>query len=86
MKDLWIGLTYLKSIAYPIKFNAKMVNNIVVSSVARGKIRLNFSEDLFFLEITCFWAEKAFEFPISAEKSVSISDKLCKSDSKAMKI
>ena len=39
------------------------------------KIRLNFGEDLFFLEITCFWAEKPFEFPISAEKSVSISVK-----------
>ena len=26
----------------------------------------------FFLEITCFWAEKALEFPILAEKSVSI--------------
>ena len=39
------------------------------------KIRLNFGEDLFFFETTCFWAEKAFEFPILAEKSVSISVK-----------
>ena len=35
------------------------------------KIRLNFGEDLFiylfFLETTCFWAEKTFEFPILAE-------------------
>ena len=29
----------------------------------------------FFLEITWFWAEKTFEFPISTEKSVSISVK-----------
>ena len=28
-----------------------------------------------FLEITCFWAEKTFEFPILAEKLVSISVK-----------
>ena len=38
------------------------------------KIRLNFGEDLFFsfffLEITCFWAEKPFEFPIPAKKFV----------------
>ena len=46
------------------------------------KISLNFGEDLFFflflflfLETTGFWAEKTFEFPISAEKSVSISVK-----------
>ena len=39
------------------------------------KIRLNFGKDHFFSEITCFWAEKPFEFPISAEKSVSISVK-----------
>ena len=31
-------------------------------------------------------AEEPFQFPISAEKSVSISDKLFESDSKAMKI
>ena len=42
--------------------------------------RLNFGEDLFlffffFLKITCFWAEKTFEFPILTEKSVSISVK-----------
>ena len=44
------------------------------------KISLNFGEDLFFffffffffLETTWFWAKKTFEFPISAEKSVSI--------------
>ena len=39
-----------------------------------------------FLEITCFWAEKPFQFPISAEKSVSILDYPFESDSKAMKI
>ena len=32
--------------------------------------------DIFFLETTCFWAEKAFEFPILAEKLVSISVKI----------
>ena len=33
------------------------------------KIRLNFGDDLFFffLEITCFWAEKPFEFSTPAE-------------------
>ena len=42
------------------------------------KIALNFGEDLFFffyfyfLEITWFWAEKTFEFWISAEKSLWI--------------
>ena len=54
------------------------------------KISLNFGEDLFFffffLEITCFWAEKPFQFPISAKKSVTITDKPFESDSKAMKI
>ena len=40
------------------------------------KITLSFGEDLvFFLETTWFWAEKTFEFPISAEKSLSISVK-----------
>ena len=39
------------------------------------KITLDFGEDLFFLEITWFWAKKSFEFPISAEKSLSISVK-----------
>ena len=39
-----------------------------------------------FLEIICFWAEKPFEFPILAEKSVSVSDKPCDSDSRTMKI
>ena len=43
------------------------------------KIRLNFGEDLFFffffLETTCFWAEKSFEFLILAENSDSISAK-----------
>ena len=34
----------------------------------------------------CFWAEKTFQFPISAEKSLLISDKPFESDSKAMKI
>ena len=29
------------------------------------------------MEITCFWAEKALEFPNLAEKSVSISMKTC---------
>ena len=40
-------------------------------------INLNFGEDpfFFFLEITWIWAEKSFEFPISAEKSLSISVK-----------
>ena len=54
------------------------------------KIRLNFSEDLFFffffLEVTCFWAEKPFVFPISAEISITISGKPCESDSRAMAI
>ena len=38
---------------------------------------MNFGEDLFFffLETTCFWAEKRLEFPILAKKSVSISVK-----------
>ena len=36
------------------------------------KIRLDIGEDLFFLEITWFWAEKTFEFWISAEKTLSI--------------
>ena len=36
------------------------------------KITLNFGEDLFFSENTWFWAKKSFEFPISAEKSLSI--------------
>ena len=37
------------------------------------KIALNFGEDLFFfLETTWFWTKKSFEFPISAEKSLSI--------------
>ena len=49
------------------------------------KILLNFGEDLFFVEITCFWAEKLFEFPISAENSVSISDKPCESDQEQWK-
>ena len=35
------------------------------------KLSLNFGED-FFLETTWFWAKKTFEFPIAAEKSVSI--------------
>ena len=49
--------------------------SVWISTTGR-KIRLNFGEDLFFLlEITCFWAEKAFEFPILAKKSVSISVK-----------
>ena len=44
------------------------------------KIRFNFGKNLFFFfflfsEITCFWTEKAFEFPILAEKFVSISAK-----------
>ena len=39
------------------------------------KIGLNFGEDLFFLETTRFWAEKTFEFRISAEKSDTISAK-----------
>ena len=38
------------------------------------KIPLNFSEDLFFLEITCFWPEKPFKFLISAKKSIWIFD------------
>ena len=39
------------------------------------KIRLNFGEDLFFFETTCFLAEKLSELPILAEKSDSISAK-----------
>ena len=38
------------------------------------------------VEIIWFWAEKPFEFPISAEKSVTISDQPFESDSTAMKI
>ena len=55
----------------------------------RRNIRLNFGENLFFfflLEITCFWAEKSFEFSLSAGNSASISDKPFESDSKAMRI
>ena len=48
-------------------------------------IWLKFGEDFFF-EITCFWAEKPFEFPILAEKSLLISEKLFESDLRAMKI
>ena len=42
------------------------------------ELGLKASEDLFifFLEITCFLAEKPFEFPILAEKSFSISVKI----------
>ena len=36
---------------------------------------VSISVKTFFLEITCFWAEKNFEFEISAERSVSISIK-----------
>ena len=50
------------------------------------KIRLNFNKDLFFLEVTCFWAEKPFAFPISAKKSITISDEPRESDSRAMTI
>ena len=39
------------------------------------KISLKIGEDLFFLEIIWIWAEKTFEFPILAEKSVSKSVK-----------
>ena len=47
--------------------------NVWISDFGR-KISLNFGEDLFFLflETTWIWAKKTFEFPISAEKSVSI--------------
>ena len=46
-------------------------------AVIQAKNRLNFGENLlfFFLEIICFWAEKPFDFPIPAEKSLSISVK-----------
>ena len=43
-------------------------------AISAGKVRLNFGEDHFF-EITCFSVEKSFEFPISAEKCISISVK-----------
>ena len=46
---------------------------IVWISDSGRKLGLNFGEDLFFLEITCFWAEKLFEFPILAENSDSVS-------------
>ena len=36
------------------------------------KIPWNYSEDFFFLEITCFRPEKPLEFPISAGKSLAI--------------
>ena len=40
----------------------------------------------FFLEITCLWAEKPFEFPISTEIAVSIADKPIEFESRGMKI
>ena len=53
-----------------------LASKTVWTSEFGRKIRLNFGEDLFFFsEITCFWAEKGFEFPILAEKSDSISVK-----------
>ena len=49
--------------------------SVWITDLAR-KISLNFGEDLFFfLETTCFWAEKTFEFPNWAENSASISVK-----------
>ena len=36
----------------------------------------DFGEDFFFLEITCFWPEKTFEFVILARKSLRISAKI----------
>ena len=57
---------------------------VLISDFVR-KIRLN-SVKTFFLEITCFWAAKPFDFPTSAKKAVSISDKPFESDSRAMKI
>ena len=47
----------------------------VWNSVFGWKISLNFVKTFFFLETTWFWAEKPLEFPISAEKSASISVK-----------
>ena len=40
----------------------------------------------FFFETTCFWAEKTLEFPSFREIPYQFSDKLCDSDSRAMKI
>ena len=54
--------------------NTAPPSNVWNSDFGR-KISLNFGEDLFFLETTRFWAEKTLEFPITAEKSVSISVK-----------
>ena len=54
------------------------------------KIRFNFGEDLFFffffLETTCFWAEKTFELSAFREISSQFSDKPCETDSRTMKI
>ena len=56
--------------------------NVWISEFGR-KISLNFGEDLFILETTCFWSEKTFEFPRNFRE---LSDKPCDSDSRAMKI
>ena len=50
------------------------------------KVTLNFGEDLFFLEITCFWAEKSFEFPSFPRNSSQFSYKPFKTASRSMKI
>ena len=43
--------------------------NVWISVYGR-KISLNFGEDLFFLEIICFWAEKTFEIPNFPRNSI----------------
>ena len=48
--------------------------NVRISNFGR-KITFNFGEDLFFFFFLETTAEKTFEFPISAEKSLSISVK-----------
>ena len=40
----------------------------------------------FFLETTCFWAEKSFELSAFREISSQFTDKPCETDSRAMKI
>ena len=58
----------------PPPYEKSPPSNVWTCEIGR-KIALNFEEDLFFfffLEITWFWAEKTFEFWISAEKSLWI--------------
>ena len=56
----------------PPPFENSTPSNVWICEIGRNS-SLNFGEDLyFFLEITWFWAEKTFEFRISAEKSLWI--------------